>query len=154
MRYHCNIADMALGQVHIKRLHEFITSGLKGEGGTTYDAIGDAAYFERVVELENEYDCNFSIHDIPEGEIGDEYNRILDDCNTLRATAALAFASLLTEPAPDEEEVVQSVAPVKVRALYSHEGCKNQFQAGGLCSGHGAQQRACSMEGCMRQAQK
>jgi hypothetical protein len=46
------------------------------------------------------------------------------------------------------------VAPVKVRALCSHEGCKNQFRAGGLCYRHGAQRRACSMEGCMSQAQK
>jgi hypothetical protein len=43
---------------------------------------------------------------------------------------------------------------VQVRALCSHEGCKNQFQAGWLCSRHGAQQRACSMEGCMSIAQK
>jgi hypothetical protein len=65
-----------------------------------------------------------------------------------------ASAPLLNEPAADEEEAVPFVAPVKVRALCSHEGCKNQFKSGGLCYRHGAQRRACSMEGCMSQAQK
>jgi hypothetical protein len=68
------------------------------------------------------------------------YEQIKIDRDALRdATAALESAPLLTEPAPDEEEAVQSVAPVKVRALCSHEGCKNQLRAGGLCSRHGAQ---------------
>jgi len=43
-----------------------------------------------------------------------------------------ASAPLLNEPSADEEEAVPFVAPVKVRALCSHEGCKNQFRAGGL----------------------
>jgi hypothetical protein len=30
---------------------DFIASILKGEGGSTYDAIGDAAYCERLVEI-------------------------------------------------------------------------------------------------------
>ena len=34
------------------RRRDFILSILKGEGGSTYDAIGDAAYSERLVELE------------------------------------------------------------------------------------------------------
>jgi len=69
--------------------------------------------------------------------------------NMIAISAALAAsAPLLNEPAADEEEAVPFVAPVKVRALCSHEGCKNQFRAGGLCYRHGAQRRACSMEGC------
>jgi hypothetical protein len=154
MRYHCNTMDMELVQLRAKRKHDFITSDLKGEGYSIYDAIGDDAYCEQVVELENEYDRNFSMNDVPVEEIVDVYNRILDDHITWRATAALTSTPLLTEPAADEEGAVQSVAPVKVRALCSHEGCKNQFRAGGLCSTHSAQRRACSMEGCMRQAQK
>jgi hypothetical protein len=56
---------------------------------------------------------------------------IMKDRDALRdATAALASAPLLNEPAADEEEAVPFVAPVQVRALCSHEGCKNQFQAG------------------------
>ncbi len=138
-----------------KRRRDFIASILKGEGGSTYAAIGDAAYSERLVELENEYDRSFSIHDIPVEEMEEVYERMEIDRDALRdATVALASAPLLTESAPDEEQAVQSVAPVKVRALCSHEGCKNQLQAGGLCSRHGAQQKACSMEECMRQAQK
>ena len=44
-----------------KRRQDFVASILKGEGGSTYDAVGDAAYCERLVELENEYDRNFSL---------------------------------------------------------------------------------------------
>jgi hypothetical protein len=108
-----------------------------------------------LVELENEYDRNFSLSlsAIPKEEMEDVFMQIMKDRDALRdATAALASAPLLNEPAADEEEAVPFVAPVKVRALCSHEGCKNQFQAGGLCYRHGAQQRACSMEGCMSQA--
>jgi hypothetical protein len=110
-----------------------------------------------LVELENEYDRNFSLSlsAIPKEEMEDVFMQIMKDRDALRdATAALASAPLLNEPAADEEEAVPFVAPVKVRALCSHEGCKNQFQAGGLCYRHCAQQRACSMEGCMSQAQK
>ena len=125
-----------------KRRQDFIASILEGEGGSTYDAIGDAAYSERLVELENEYDRNFNIWDVPVEEMEKVYERIesarwgwaLKD-----ATAALLSAPLLHEPAADEEEAVRFVAPVKVRALCSHEGCKNQFRAGGLCHRHGAQ---------------
>ena len=107
--------------------------------------------------MENEYDRNFSLSlsAIPVEEMEEVYNRIENDRYALRdATAALAPAPLLNQPAADEEEAVPFVAPVKVRALCSHEGCKNQFRAGGLCSRHGAQRRACSMEGCMSQARK
>ncbi len=109
-----------------------------------------------MVELGNKYDHNlFSIFDVPVEETKEVYERIEIDRDALRdATAALASAPLLNEPAADEEEAVPFVAPVEVRALCSHEGCKNQFQAGGLCYRHGAQQRACSMEGCMGQARK
>jgi hypothetical protein len=140
-----------------KRRQDFVASILKGEGGSTYDAVGDAAYCERLVELENEYDRNFSLSlsAIPVEEMEEVYNRIENDRYALRdATAALVPTPLLNEPAADEEEAVPFVAPVKVRALCSHEGCKNQFRAGGLCSSHGAQRRACSMEGCMSQARK
>ena len=118
-----------------KRQHDFIASILKGEGGSTYayDAVGDAAYCERLLELENEYDRNFflSLSAIPKEEMEDVYMWIMKDRDALRdATAALASAPLLNEPAADEEEAVPFVAPVKVRALCSHEGCKNQFQAG------------------------
>ncbi len=90
-----------------KRRRNFITSVLKDEEGSTYDAIGDAAYCERAVELKNEYDCNFSIMDKPVEEMEDEYTQMLNDCNALRdATAAPASAPLLNEPATDEEEVV------------------------------------------------
>jgi len=44
-----------------KRRQDFIASILEGEGGSTYDALGDAAYSERLVELENEYDRNFNM---------------------------------------------------------------------------------------------
>ncbi len=108
-----------------------------------------------MVELENEYDCNFSIIDIPVEEMEDVYTQMLNDCNALRdATAALASAPLLNEPDADEEEAVQFVAPVKVRALCHHEGCSNQFRAGEVCSRHGAKRRACRMKGCTHQAQK
>jgi hypothetical protein len=101
------------------------------------------------------YDRNFSIFDVPVEEIEDVCNQLIDDRNALRdATTALACAPFPNEPAADEEETAQFVAPVKARALCGHEGCKNQFQAGGLCSRHGAQQRVCSMEGCMSQYQK
>jgi len=57
------------------------------------------------------------------------YERIEIDLDALRdATAALTSAPLLNEPAADEEEAVPFVAPVKVRALCSHVGCKNQFR--------------------------
>ena len=138
-----------------KRRQDFVASILKGEGGSTYDAIGDAAYSERLVELENEYDRNFNIWDVPVEEMEGVYEWIESARWALKdATAALPSAPLLHEPAAVEEEAVRFVAPVKVRALCSHEGCKNQFRAGGLCYRHGAQRRACSMEGCMSQAQK
>jgi hypothetical protein len=138
-----------------KRRRDFILSILKGEGGSTYDAIGDAAYSERLVELEKEYDRNFNIRDIPVEEMEEVYEQIERDHWALTdATAALRYAPLPNEPAADEEEAVQFVAPVIVRALCSHEGCKNQFKSGGLCYRHGAQRRACSMEGCTSQAQK
>jgi len=90
-----------------------------------------------------------------EDEYNDVYMRIMKDHDALRdATSALVSASLLNEPAADEEEAVPFVALVKMRALCSHEGCKNQFRAGGLCYRHSAQQRACSMEGCMSIALK
>jgi hypothetical protein len=60
-----------------------------------------------VVELENEYDCNFSIMDVPVEEMEDVYTQMLNDHDALRdATAALASAPLLNEPATDEEEAV------------------------------------------------
>jgi hypothetical protein len=131
---------------------------LEGEGGSTYDAVRDAAYCERLLELENEYDRNFSLSltAIPKEEMEDVYMRIMIARDALRdaTTAALASAPLLNEPAADEEEAVPFVAPMKVRALCSHEVCKNQVRAGGLCSRHGAQQKACSVEGCMSIAQK
>ncbi len=101
-----------------------------------------------MVELENEYDCNFSIMDIPVEEMEDVYTQMLNDHNSLR-DAALASTPLLNEPVADEEEAVQFVAP-----LCHHEGCSNQFQAGGVSSRHGAKQRACRMKGCTCQAQK
>ena len=101
-----------------KRWRDFIASILKGEEGSTYDAIGDAAYCEHLVELENEYDHNFSTFDVPVEEMEDVYNWMIDDRNALRdATAALASAPLPNEPAGDEEETVRFLAPVKVRAL-------------------------------------
>ena len=57
-----------------KRRRDFIASILKGEGGSTYDAIRDAAYCQCLVELENEYDRNFSIFDVPKEEMEDIYN--------------------------------------------------------------------------------
>ena len=43
-----------------KRWQDFIASIVEGEGGT-YDAVGDGAYCERLLELENEYDSNLSL---------------------------------------------------------------------------------------------
>ena len=80
--------------------------------------------------MKNEYDRNLSLSlsAIPKEEMEDVYMWIMKDRDALRdATAALASAPLLNEPAADEEEAVPFVAPMKVRALYSHEGCKNQF---------------------------
>ena len=58
-----------------KRRQDFIASILEGEGGSTYDAVGDAAYCERLLELENEYDRNFSLSlsAIPKEEMEDVY---------------------------------------------------------------------------------
>jgi len=97
-----------------KRQRDFIASILKGEGGSTYDAIGDAAYSERLVKLENEYDHNFNIYDVPKEEMEDVYEWLRD------ATTSLLSAPLLNEPAADEEETVRFVAPVIVTALCSH----------------------------------
>ena len=82
---------------------DFIASILKGEGGSTNAAIGDAAYSEHLVELGNEYDHNlFSIFDAPVEETKEVYERIKIDRDALRdATAALASAPLLNEPAAD-----------------------------------------------------
>jgi len=52
-----------------KRRQDFISSILEGEGGSTYDAIGNAAYSEHLIELENEHDCNFNIWDVPVEEM-------------------------------------------------------------------------------------
>jgi hypothetical protein len=61
MHYHCNMRAARDVEYYIwrklflyKRRRDFIASILKGEGGSTYAAIGDAAYSERLVELENE----------------------------------------------------------------------------------------------------
>jgi len=69
MRYHRNKRAARDVEYYIwqksflyKRRRDFIASILKGEGGSTYDAIGDAAYSERLVELENEYDRNFLMY--------------------------------------------------------------------------------------------
>jgi len=59
-----------------KRRQDFIASILEGEGGSTYDAIRDAAYSERLVELENEYDPNFNIWDVPVEEMEGVYEWI------------------------------------------------------------------------------
>ena len=61
-----------------KRQRDFIASILKGEGGSTYDAIKDAAYSERFVELENEYDRNFNIYGVPKEEMEEVYERLRD----------------------------------------------------------------------------
>jgi hypothetical protein len=83
-----------------KRRQDFIASILKGEGGSTHDAIGDAAYSVRFVELKNEYDRNFNIYNVPQEEMEDIYERIEIACDALRdATAALPSAPLLNEPA-------------------------------------------------------
>jgi len=80
---------------------------LEGEGGSTYDAIGDAAYSERLVELENEYDRNFNTWDVSVEEMEEVYERIERDHWALTdATAALPSAPLLNEPAADEEDAV------------------------------------------------
>jgi hypothetical protein len=131
-RYYCNTRAARDDEYYswrklflYKRRQDFIASILKGEGGSTYAAIGDAAYSELLVELDNEYDCNFSLSlsAIPKEEMEDIYMRIMNNRNALRdATAALASAPLLNEPAADEEEAVPLVSPVKVRALCSHEG--------------------------------
>jgi len=69
MRYHRNKRAARDVEYYIwqksflyKRRRDFIASNLKGEGGSTYAAIGDAAYSERLVELENEYDRNFLMY--------------------------------------------------------------------------------------------
>ncbi len=69
MRYHRNTRAARDFEYHIwrklflyKRRWDFIASILKGEGGSTYAAIGDAAYSEHLVELENEYDRNISLY--------------------------------------------------------------------------------------------
>jgi len=90
-----------------KRRWDFIASILEGEGGSTYDAIGDAAYSERLVELENEYDRNFNTWDVSVEEMEEVYERIERDHWALTdATAALPSAPLLNEPAADEEDAV------------------------------------------------
>jgi hypothetical protein len=71
-----------------KRRQDYINSVLKGEEGNTYDAIGDVAYCEHVVELENKYDIDFSIMDVPVEEMEDVYDLMLDCCNALRNAAA------------------------------------------------------------------
>ncbi len=71
-----------------KRRQDYINSVLKGEEGNTYDAIGDVAYCECVVELENKYDIDFSIMDVPVEEMEDVYDLMLDCCNALRDAAA------------------------------------------------------------------
>ncbi len=78
--------------------------------------------------MEKEYDRNFNIYDVPQEEMEDEYKWIKRARDALRdATAALMSPPLLNEPpAADEEEAAPFVAPMKVRALCSHEGCKNQ----------------------------
>ena len=71
-----------------KRRQEYITSVLKGEEGNTYDAIGDVAYCECVVELENIYDLDFSILNVPVEEMeGDVYDLMLDRRYALRDAA-------------------------------------------------------------------
>ena len=81
-----------------KRQQDFIASILEGEGGSTYDAIGDAAYSERLVELENEYDRNFNIWDVPVEEMEKVYKWIESARWALKeATAALPSAPLLHE---------------------------------------------------------
>ncbi len=73
-----------------KRWQDYINSVLKGEEGNTYDAIGDVAYCEHVVELENKYDLDFSIMDAPVEGMEDVYNLMLDCQDVLRyAVAAL-----------------------------------------------------------------
>jgi hypothetical protein len=102
-----------------KRRRDSIASILKGERSSTYDAIGDAAYSEHLDELENEYDRNFNIYDVPQEEMEGVYKRIEIASDALRdarikiahdalrdATAALPSAPLLNEPSADEEEAV------------------------------------------------
>jgi hypothetical protein len=112
---------------------------------------------KHVAEFLNEYDCNFNIKDIPVEEMEDVYTQMLNDRDALRdATAVKASAPLLNQPAADEEEAVRFVAPVplKGRALCHHDGCSNQFRAGGVCSRQDAKRRGCRMKGCTHQAQK
>jgi hypothetical protein len=66
-----------------------------------------------LVELENEYDRNFNIYDVPQEEMEDVCKRIkiasdaLRDARIMRdATAALPSTPLLNEPSADEEEAV------------------------------------------------
>jgi len=90
-----------------KRRQDFISSILEGEGGSTYDAIGNAAYSEHLIELENEHDCNFNIWDVPVEEMEKVYEWIKSARWALKvATAALPSTPLLHEAAADEEEAV------------------------------------------------
>jgi hypothetical protein len=108
-----------------KRRQDFVASILKGEGGSTYDALGDAAYCERLVELENEYDCNFSLSlsAIPVEEMEEVYNRIENNRNALRdATAALAVGTLKNGyirrvPLPRVPRI-QSTSPVACATIH------------------------------------
>jgi len=60
-----------------------------------------------LVELENEYDRNFNIYDVPVEEMEEVYEWIESAHYALKdATAALPSAPLLHEPAADEEEAV------------------------------------------------
>jgi len=59
-----------------KRRRDFIASILEEEGGSTYDAIRDAAYSEHLVELEHDYDHNFNIWDVPVEEMEGIYQWI------------------------------------------------------------------------------
>jgi hypothetical protein len=72
-----------------------------------------------LVELENEYDRNFNIYDVPQEEMEDVCKRIKIASDALRdarikiarnalrdATAALPSTPLLNEPSADEEEAV------------------------------------------------
>jgi len=76
-----------------KRRQDSIESILEGEGGSTNDTIGDAAYSEHLVELENVYDHNFNIWDVPVEEMEKVYKQIESACWALKdATAALPSA--------------------------------------------------------------
>ncbi len=68
--------------------------------------------------------------------------QIMKDCDALRdATAALASAPLLNEPAADEEEAVRFVAPQRRACIM--EGCMSQARKEGVCVTHGALTRHC-----------